>query len=171
MCIVEGFATGATIHQATGYPVAVAFNAGNLELVAQAIRHKLPALPLIICADDDAGTEGNPGIAKANLAALATGAKVAVPFFGDQRPEGATDFNDMAALLGPEAVRNVIAGAGEPKKGKHQSSEENVPAGEYARDVNLTRASDVIPQPIAWLWNGWLAAGKMQHSWRCARHR
>jgi putative DNA primase/helicase len=40
ICIAEGFATGATIHEATGYPVAVAFNAGNLEAVAMAMRAK-----------------------------------------------------------------------------------------------------------------------------------
>src|SRR3972149_2993227 len=38
LCIAEGFATGATIHEATGYPVAVAFNAGNLRPVAMAMR-------------------------------------------------------------------------------------------------------------------------------------
>ena len=53
-CIAEGFATGATIHEATGYPVAVAFNAGNLEPVAVSMRAKFPDLPLIVCADDDA---------------------------------------------------------------------------------------------------------------------
>jgi putative DNA primase/helicase len=40
ICIAEGFATGATIHEATGYPVAVAFNAGNLKAVATAMRAK-----------------------------------------------------------------------------------------------------------------------------------
>ena len=45
LCIVEGFATGATIHQATGYPVTVAFNANNLEPVAKALRQELPDLP------------------------------------------------------------------------------------------------------------------------------
>ena len=108
LCIAEGFATGATIHQATGYPVAVAFNAGNLEPVVNAMRQKLPGLPLIICADDDADTEGNPGITKANKAALAIGAKVVVPDFGDHRPDDVTDFNDMAALLGLEAVAKAI---------------------------------------------------------------
>ncbi|MEJ1381088.1 MAG: DUF3987 domain-containing protein [Candidatus Sedimenticola sp. (ex Thyasira tokunagai)] len=108
LCITEGFATGATIHQATGYPVAVAFNAGNLEPVAKAMRQKLPDLPMVICADDDATTEGNPGITKAKHAALVIDAKVAIPLFGRQHPEGATDFNDMAALLGLEAVAKVI---------------------------------------------------------------
>ena len=48
LCIAEGFATGATIHEATGYPVAVAFNAGNLEPVARALRSKFPDLALIL---------------------------------------------------------------------------------------------------------------------------
>lgn len=28
-------------------------------------------------------------------------------------------------------------------------------------EVNLTRATEVTPEPISWLWPGWLAAGKM----------
>ena len=46
LCIAEGFATGASIHQATGYPVAVAFNAGNLAAVAKALREKYPDMRL-----------------------------------------------------------------------------------------------------------------------------
>jgi len=114
LCIAEGFAPGATIYQATGYPVTVAFNAGNLEPVANAMRQKLPGLPLIICANDDAALEGNPGITKANHAALAIGAKVAISDFGEQRLEGATDFNDMAVLLGLEAVAKAIHRAATP---------------------------------------------------------
>jgi putative DNA primase/helicase len=57
LCIAEGFATGATIHEATGYPVAVAFNAGNLGAVAKTLRGKFPDLPLILCGDfDKSGT-------------------------------------------------------------------------------------------------------------------
>ncbi len=82
LCIAEGFATGATIHEATGHPVAVAFNAGNLGLVAKAMREKFPDLPLILCADDDSHTEGNPGLTKATAAARAVGGVLAIPFFG-----------------------------------------------------------------------------------------
>lgn len=82
LCIAEGFATGATIHEATGYPVAVAFNAGNLGPVAKAMREKFPDLPLILCADDDSGTEGNPGLTKATEAARAVGGLLAIPDFG-----------------------------------------------------------------------------------------
>ncbi|MCP4467978.1 MAG: DUF3987 domain-containing protein, partial [Halieaceae bacterium] len=119
LCIAEGFATGATIHQATGYPVAVAFNAGNMEPVAKAMRKKLPDLRIIICADDDVTTEGNPGISKANTAALATGATVATPVFDTERPEGATDFNDMAALAGIEAVAEAIKSSTAPDHVDH----------------------------------------------------
>lgn len=94
LCICEGFATGASINEATGYPVAVAFNAGNLEAVARGMRAKFPDLPLIICADDDVCTAGNPGLSKATAAAQTVGGRLAVPFFGTDRPDGATDFND-----------------------------------------------------------------------------
>lgn len=42
-----------------------------------------------------------------------------------------------------------------------RAESENAPAGEYARTVDLIRASDVQPEAVSWLWNGWLAAGKM----------
>lgn len=111
LCIAEGFATGASIHQATGYPVAVAFNAGNLVAVAKAMREKFPDLALILCADDDYRTEGNPGLTKATEAARAVGGRVSAPDFGTDRPEGATDFNDMATARGAEAVRQAIEAA------------------------------------------------------------
>ena len=78
------------------------------------MRQKLPDLPLIICADDNADTEGNPSITKANQAALAIGAKVAVPDFRVQHPGGAIDFNDMAKLLGLEAIAGAIRQATAP---------------------------------------------------------
>jgi len=81
LCIAEGFATGATIFEATGYPVAVAFNAGNLLAVAKAMREKFPDLPLILCADDDRHTPGNPGLTKATEAARAVGGLLVVPEF------------------------------------------------------------------------------------------
>ncbi len=111
LCIAEGFATGATIHQATGYPVAVTFNAGNLKAVAQAMRERFPNLPLIVCADDDVDMQGNPGLSKASEAARTVGGLLAMPNFGPERPPGATDFNDMAGALGMDAVRNTINNA------------------------------------------------------------
>lgn len=51
--LAEGYATGASLHMATEKPVAVAFDAGNLEVVAKAIREKFPKAQITICADND----------------------------------------------------------------------------------------------------------------------
>jgi len=131
LCIAEGFATGATIHEATGYPVAVAFNAGNLESVALAMREKLPELPIIICADDDSNTKGNPGLYKAKKAAFTIGAKVAIPDFQDQNSKELTDFNDMEALFGSEEVANII-------KSSAQSDQVNITETEWPDPIPLT---------------------------------
>ncbi|MEW8053067.1 MAG: DUF3987 domain-containing protein, partial [Candidatus Thiodiazotropha sp.] len=114
LCIAEGFATAASIHKATGHAVAVAFNSGNLKPVAQALRKKLPDVELILCADDDVRTEGNPGVSSATEAAQLVGGTVAVPDFGDNRPEGATDFNDLHKHAGVDAVRASIEAAKPP---------------------------------------------------------
>lgn len=111
LCVAEGYATAATIHEATGLPVAVAFDAGNLKPVSLAIRAKLPDTRLIICADDDADKKKNTGLIDATEAALAVGGLVAVPDFGPDRQEGLTDFNDLARVRGPEAVRVIIEAA------------------------------------------------------------
>lgn len=96
LLICEGWATGATLHEETGHPVLCAMNAGNLLPVATAARTAWSGAGLVICADNDRHTAGNPGVTAATAAAKATGAKLIVPEF----PEGApgTDFNDVAAL-------------------------------------------------------------------------
>lgn len=114
ICIAEGFATAASIHEATGYLVAVAFNAGNLKAVAEAIREMYPETKIIICADDDYQTNGNPGATKATEAAIAIGGWLATPDFGPARPEGSTDFNDLHQIQGLETVRNSIESAVQP---------------------------------------------------------
>jgi putative DNA primase/helicase len=81
LIVCEGFATGASIHECTGHAVAVALNAGNLEAVTVALRSKYPNLKIIIAADDDHQTPGNPGMTMATAAVRATGATLAVPVF------------------------------------------------------------------------------------------
>src|SRR5262249_54926602 len=65
-------------------------------------------LTLILCADDDVATDGKPGLMKATEAAHAVMGKLAIPNFGADRPEGVSDFNDMMALCGAEAVARAI---------------------------------------------------------------
>ena len=88
LCIAEGYATAASVHESTGLPVAVAFDAGNLEPVALALRAKFPEIEITLCADNDENTPGNPGLTKAREAAAAVGALLAVP-------PCAGDFNDL----------------------------------------------------------------------------
>ena len=111
LIVCEGFATGASLHEATGDAVAVAFNAGNLEAVALALRDKYPALKIVIAADDDHLTDGNPGMTKAMAAAQAVGGDLIKPEFGADRPDKATDFNDLHQLAGLDAVRGCIDAA------------------------------------------------------------
>ena len=109
--ICEGYATGASLHEASGIPVVVAFDAGNLKPVAQALRAAYPGSTLCLCADDDVATEANPGITKATEAADAVAGLLIVPDFGADRPETVSDFNDLATLHGLDAVNVVIEGA------------------------------------------------------------
>ena len=111
LIICEGYATAASCHQATKLPVAVAFNAGNLTAVAVALRVKYPALKIVIAADDDHLTEGNPGMTRAGAAALAVGGYLSKPVFGPERPDKATDFNDLHQITGLDAVRACIEAA------------------------------------------------------------
>ena len=103
--ICEGFATGASIHEATGDDIIVAFDAGNLLSVARAMRERYPGRKIILWADDDYrrvdrnGQPENIGILKATEAAQAVNGYLAVPDFGDKRPEGATDFNDLHRMI------------------------------------------------------------------------
>lgn len=101
--ICEGYATGVSIHLATGWCVVVAFNAGNLGPVSRKIHAALPSAELIIAADDDAFTDGNPGMA----AAAACGHRVAVPVWHGDRGRG-TDFNDLHAAEGLQAVKDCF---------------------------------------------------------------
>ncbi len=130
LLICEGYATGASLHEATGYPVAVAFDAGNLLPVAQALRKKFPDIELVICADDDYQTASNPGLTRATEAAKAVDGVVAVPVFADPRPDGATDFNDLHQAQGLEAVKHVIANAQASASGEHQPGTGNAPVGD-----------------------------------------
>jgi putative DNA primase/helicase len=112
--ICEGYATGASIHQATRHAVVVAFDSGNLLPVAQGIRSKFPDIKIIIASDNDHATEGNPGLTKAAEATKSINGLLAVPTFPDNRGIKDTDFNDLARLAGLEAVRDCIESAAMP---------------------------------------------------------
>ncbi|MBD7962395.1 DUF927 domain-containing protein [Comamonas avium] len=121
--LAEGYATAASLHMATGWPVVVAFDAGNLLHVAKAVRALLPDAVLLVCGDDDAATQArtgrNTGRMKAQAAARAVRAGVVLPA---ALPEGGSDFNDMHQANGLDAVREQVKAAMQVFKAKLQSS-------------------------------------------------
>lgn len=108
--IAEGYATASSIHQATGHCVLVAFDSGNLKPVCEVVRAKRPGIKIIIAADNDQFSDGNPGLTKGTTAARAVGGFLAVPVFLDTS-EKPTDFNDLHRLEGLDRVREIIEGA------------------------------------------------------------
>lgn len=112
LLVAEGYATAASLHEATGYPVAVAFDAGNLAHVAKALRKLYPSALLVLCGDDDvqtfARTGNNPGRDKATAAARSVRGLAVFPV---PLPEGGSDFNDLHHAAGLDAVRVIVAAA------------------------------------------------------------
>lgn len=113
--IVEGFATGATIHEATDKPVVVAVDSGNLSHVAEAFHSKYPEKPILIAGDDDIQQEmksppkPNAGKIKSNEAAQKVNGLTVLPKFTSEEIEkGATDFNDLATSRGESVVKTQI---------------------------------------------------------------
>jgi putative DNA primase/helicase len=121
--VAEGFATGASLHKATGLPVAVAFDANNLQPVAVALAANYKGARILVCADDDwvqkctacghytlvdtgpncahcgqPHLKTNAGTTCAATAAMAISGAWIKPEFPTQRPadrKGPTDFNDL----------------------------------------------------------------------------
>jgi phage/plasmid primase-like uncharacterized protein len=126
LVIAEGFATAASIREVTGLPVVIAFDASNLGPVAKSIRGWLPLARIVVAADDDHATEGNPGLTKARAAAELIGGNVAVPTFLDGEQRG-TDFNDLAALRRYEPVAEIIRAAFEEKADEPEPAPDPAP--------------------------------------------
>ena len=113
LVIAEGVATAASIFEATGWATVAAMHAGNLLAVAKALRAKWPNREIVVAADNDQFTPGNPGVTKATESAKAIGARRAVPQFADVTTKG-TDFNDLHQLEGLNIVKDQIKAAGVP---------------------------------------------------------
>lgn len=87
VAVVEGYATGLSVHLATGATVYCAMDSGNLLAVAEIARRRHPEARILVCGDNDEAIKGNPGKVKAEQAAATVGAMVAIP-------PSAGDWND-----------------------------------------------------------------------------
>jgi len=116
----EGFATCASIHEATGYTVLVAFDCGNLAKVAKSAKEMFPGSKIVIGADNDQFTEGNPGVTKGRAAAALVFGEIVYPSFSDSDmvDNKPTDFNDLHCLQGLDAVKEQIERVAGPMRDK-----------------------------------------------------
>jgi putative DNA primase/helicase len=89
--ICEGYATGASLHDDSGYLTVVAFDAGNLKQVAIVVKSLYPDAEIIVCGDND---ESGVGQKAAMEAALAVSGKFIIPEIVGM------DFNDMLTMEG-----------------------------------------------------------------------
>jgi len=106
LAIAEGYATAATVAEATGWATFAAFDAGNLESVAKVLRARYPSARIVISADHDHGTPGNPGLAKGGAAARAVGGTIAAPAF--RAGDAGTDWNDYSLRYGMAATAAAL---------------------------------------------------------------
>jgi putative DNA primase/helicase len=106
--IAEGYATAATIHQATGLPVIAAFNAGNIAPVAQAYRDRHSTCTIIIAGDNDhlKDQARNVGRLKAEETAIQVAGFTLLPDFAPD--DHGTDWNDYARTNGLEAATQTL---------------------------------------------------------------
>jgi putative DNA primase/helicase len=161
LLVCEGAATGFSLHEATGLPVAIAFDSGNLFHVAKALRAAHPAAMIVVSGDDDglqhADTK-NPGRDGAIKAATAIGARWVLPN-REHLPEGGSDFNDAHVHAGLEAVKTTIENAIEtpneapakPER-KHQKNAKSAPQvfdenGQHIGDFDAQAAPDEAAAP------------------------
>lgn len=96
----EGFATGASIRQATNKTVVIAFSCHNLVPCAIDIQKKYPHKKLILCQDlGDAGDKSAKQWTELNLG------QVLIPHV---KPEQGKDFNDIHCFLGLDELKKQL---------------------------------------------------------------
>lgn len=100
--VCEGYATAATVYEATGIPAACAFGVGNVLSVLETLR-ELGYEAVCGCDDDEKGR-------KAEGRARQSGVRVIRPSFDSvlSREKDHDDWNDLAKLSCIEAVREQI---------------------------------------------------------------
>jgi len=123
--LCEGWADACKIHELTGATVIVCFDCGNLLEVGKAIRAASGSnYEMVYVADNDrfvkihhedgtvtlrpATPEENKGVTKATAAALATGARLAIPTFPC---DDGTDICDLSRISGNDAVMACLESA------------------------------------------------------------
>lgn len=101
LCVCEGWATAISIHLSTGCKVFFGAALHSLVEITQMVRKRWPHHTIVLCADNDERTQGNPGLTMAKKVADQCGVHLAVPTLPG-------DFDDMRKSRGVSAVRKLV---------------------------------------------------------------
>ncbi|MCR5347156.1 MAG: AAA family ATPase [Fretibacterium sp.] len=129
--VAEGYATAASVHEATGCEVWVGLNAGNLFRVGQTLREARPGADIVFVGDNDLSGTGQRA---AEAAAEAAGGRVIIPPVTGDANDYALAGNNLRELLLKGQRRHWI-----------------FPFSHFC----------LQPQPVRWLIRGWLQAEGM----------
>ena len=102
--VAEGFATGASIYEATGEAVAIAFSASNLHRVGHDLTRKYPSKMVALCQD-----LGKAGDESAEKWIRLVNSNVFKPDFKNQKSEKNKDFNDLFIAFGKAEVLEQLS--------------------------------------------------------------
>jgi putative DNA primase/helicase len=145
VAVVEGYASGLSVQAATGATVYCAMDAGNLQAVAEIAHRQHPEARVLLCGDNDEGTEGNPGKTKAEQAAAAVDGLVALP-------PVAGDWNDYHQAHGLSKTQEAIMSASTAPSISHQQSEQGLSdwqslgeTAQQAQGASQKETAEVIP--------------------------
>ena len=109
LLFAEGYATAASLHEATGLPVLMTVDASNMIAVAENARQIWTDSPFVFCADNDHQRKINKGVSSAQKAAASTHGEVIIPAFTEaEKAQGLTDFNDLDASRGRDNFQNAM---------------------------------------------------------------
>lgn len=130
--IVEDYASGLSLHNATGRHVAVAMYSANLKLVGQSLRNKFPNANLIFCV----GAYGYP--ATSNHSTIKLAAAMICARYVAPMHEGT--FSDELVLHGAESVLQSV-----------KSASKTVVESACETDKNLSSSlPDIFAKPAMW---------------------
>lgn len=116
----------------------VAFGSGRVRTVAKLLRERYPSARIVVVAD-----QGKQADAE-TIAREVGGAWVEMP---PDKPAN-FDANDFEHDHGTESLADLLRAAKIPPMPLHDG-------------VILVNGSDLKPEPVRWLWDGWLAMGKL----------
>lgn len=127
--VAEGFATAASIHEATGQPCIVTYSASNIPLTVERLRAKDKSRDIVIVADNDSSGVGQN---YADQASAKYGARVVVmPNEGEDANDYVQAGGDLVGLLQPKDEGWLI------------------PADDFSNQ----------PAPLKWLVKYWIQRG------------